>query len=244
MLIENTLFGIVSKIEDAIAFLKEHEPPEGYYVAFSGGKDSVVMLDLVRRSGVKHDVHMNLTSVDPPELLLFVRKHYPDIDFIKPLKSMYQLIIENGIPPMRNKRYCCRFLKEHSGENRHVVTGVRSKEGGNRAKYESIDFDEDRNKTHIRPILNWLEKDIWQYIKEKELPYCSLYDEGRKRIGCVMCPMSRPIGQQRDMKRWPHIYKMYLGACNKAFEVRIKKGLKTTWNNGQEMMDWWIGIKN
>jgi len=54
--------------DDAMNVLHEYEPPEGYYVAFSGGKDSIVMLDLVRRSGVKHDAHMNITSVDPPEL--------------------------------------------------------------------------------------------------------------------------------------------------------------------------------
>ena len=65
--------------DEAVDVLQNHEPPEGYYVAFSGGKDSIVLLDIVRRSGVKHDVHFNMTSIDPPELLEFIKTHYPDV---------------------------------------------------------------------------------------------------------------------------------------------------------------------
>ena len=242
MIIENTLFGIVNKIEDAISFLREHEPPEGYYVAFSGGKDSVVTLDLVRRSGVKHDVHMNLTSVDPIELLRFVREHYAEIDFVKPRQSMAALIIKKGFPPTRIIRYCCEFLKEHSGENRHVVTGVRREESFRRSGYGFVERDtnEKKNKTHVRPILAWTEAEIWEYIEENKLPYCSLYDEGRSRIGCIMCPMTGKAGMLRDKQRWPAVYRMYEGACEKAIRRREQIGKPVTQKTGKEMMDWWI----
>ena len=49
MLIENTLFGTVDKVQVAIDKLKKYEPPEGYYVCFSGGKDSTVIYDLVKK---------------------------------------------------------------------------------------------------------------------------------------------------------------------------------------------------
>lgn len=78
MLKELTLEGEVDKVKVAINRLKLHEPPEGYYVAFSGGKDSCVALDLCKRAGVKYDVHYSVTTVDPPELVYFIRKHYPD----------------------------------------------------------------------------------------------------------------------------------------------------------------------
>jgi phosphoadenosine phosphosulfate reductase len=55
--------------ERAIANIQKYEPIEGYYLAFSGGKDSQVIYDLVKKAGVKYDVHFHFTTVDPPELL-------------------------------------------------------------------------------------------------------------------------------------------------------------------------------
>ncbi len=66
MLKEQTLLDEIDKVNLAIRRIKLHEPIEGYYVAFSGGKDSCVILDLVKRAGVKFDAHLNITTVDPP----------------------------------------------------------------------------------------------------------------------------------------------------------------------------------
>lgn len=117
MLIEQTLYGERNKVEMAIARLQLHEPKEGYYVAFSGGKDSCVVLDLCKRAGVKFDAHYNLTTVDPPELVRFIKKYHPDIweTRTKPKKTMWQLIEEKRLPPTRKVRYCCEVLKEGGG---------------------------------------------------------------------------------------------------------------------------------
>lgn len=115
----DTLFG--SKVDMAILRLREFEPqalamsPEGYYCAFSGGKDSVVLLDLVRKSGVKHIAAYNHTGIDPPELVYFIRKHYPDIKTNMPERSMWQLFRDKMMPPTRKVRYCCEVLKEGGG---------------------------------------------------------------------------------------------------------------------------------
>lgn len=108
----------------AIKRIKMFCPDEGYYVAYSGGKDSTVILDLVRRSGVKYDAHYNLTTADPPELVDFV-KEQPDVVIDYPPTSMWGAIIENGTPPTRLMRFCCRLLKERGGEGRMVLTGIR-----------------------------------------------------------------------------------------------------------------------
>ena len=111
MLKEQTLFGEIDKVDLAIRRIKLHEPPEGYYVAFSGGKDSCVILDLVKRAGVKFDAHINLTTVDPPEVIRFVRQQYPEVTIEKPKMSMKKLIEKKGILPTRLARYCCAEYK-------------------------------------------------------------------------------------------------------------------------------------
>lgn len=99
MLKEQTLFGEIDKVDLALRRIKLHEPPEGYYVAFSGGKDSCVILDLVKRAGVKFSAHLNITTVDPPEVLKFVRQNYPEVTMEKPKISMKKLIEKKGILP-------------------------------------------------------------------------------------------------------------------------------------------------
>ena len=69
-----------TKLEVAIQRLKTFEPSEGYYLAFSGGKDSVVIKALADMAGVKYDAHYNVTSVDPPELVRFIKEKYPDVE--------------------------------------------------------------------------------------------------------------------------------------------------------------------
>lgn len=65
---EITLFGELDRVQLAVNRLRLNEPKEGYYVAFSGGKDSCVILDLVKKAGVKYDAHFNITTVDPQNL--------------------------------------------------------------------------------------------------------------------------------------------------------------------------------
>lgn len=117
MLKEMTLYGEVDKVKVAINRLKLHEPPEGYYVAFSGGKDSCVVLDLCKRAGVKYDVHYSVTTVDPPELIYFIRRYYPDAweNRTRPEISMWELIPRKRMPPTQRVRYCCQYFKENGG---------------------------------------------------------------------------------------------------------------------------------
>lgn len=128
------------KVEIAIERLQTYEPEEGYWLAFSGGKDSVVVKALADMAGVKYDAHYSVTSVDPPELIQFIKDEHPDVDFILPRDkdgnriSMWNLIPTKTIPPTRIARYCCQALKEANGLGKLTVTGVRWDESVNRKK--------------------------------------------------------------------------------------------------------------
>jgi phosphoadenosine phosphosulfate reductase len=225
------------KIENAILTLKQYEPPEGYYVAFSGGKDSVVILDLVRRAGVKHDAHMNITSVDPPELTAFVKNNYPDVERHRPDFTMFQIIEKNSYLPTPMARFCCAVLKERGGSGRVVITGIRKAESFRRSKRAMFEISKtDKTKKMIHIIIDWSDKDVWEYIKQSNMPYCKLYDEGWKRIGCIGCPMTSKKERIRQFNLYPNHKKAYINA--------IKRGLakkpSRTFDTAEEYFDWWI----
>lgn len=143
-LVEYTLFGKVDKVQKALDRLKSFEPPDGYFLAFSGGKDSQCVYHLCEMAGVKFDAHYAVTSVDPPELLRFMKKQYPDViwdhhywpDGRK--KTMWNTIEAHTIPPTRQARYCCSELKETGGKGRVVVTGVRWAESVKRKEMHGV----------------------------------------------------------------------------------------------------------
>lgn len=244
MLIDHTLWdGVVDKVQVAIERIRQFEPPEGYYLAFSGGKDSCVVLDLVKRSGVKYDAHYNLTTVDPPELVHFIRREHPEVAVHRPKESMWQLIARKGDLPTRNARWCCSILKEGGGAGRTVITGVRWAESARRSKRRMIEIcNQQAGKNYLHPIIDWSHDEVWEYIHANKIPYCSLYDEGFKRIGCILCPMTRKAAQEAE--RWPKIFAMYQFACEKGFPVmkerkERKNGKPITWKNAREWFEWW-----
>jgi phosphoadenosine phosphosulfate reductase len=241
MLVETDIFGeTIDKVQMSIDRIKAFEPPEGYYVAFSGGKDSVVILDLVKRSGAKFDAHYNITGIDPPELVRFIRDVHPEVKRNRPEITMWKLIVKKQSPPTRIARYCCQYLKERGGLNRRIITGVRWQESNRRRKRKMIDVCfKDSRKSYIHPIIDWLEKDIWDYIHENKVPYCSLYDEGFKRLGCIGCPNGGTNGMRRQFARWPRYEKLWRNAFDKAAKTPLSRHI-----DGDAMFKWWMEDKH
>jgi phosphoadenosine phosphosulfate reductase len=266
MLIENRIVDgkIVeySKVDVAIQRLRSFEPSDGYWLAFSGGKDSVVIKALADMAGVKYEAHYHLTTVDPPELVRFV-KTFPDVVVDRPRKTMWELIIEKGTPPLRMSRYCCKELKESSGEGHVVITGIRWAESVRRKANRNLvnigeynsrtvfneDNDESRRtveqcyrtrKTLVNPIIDWSDDEVWEFIRKYNVRYCTLYDEGWKRLGCIGCPMAQ---QEREFERWPTYKTAYIHAFDRMIKKRIadRKPVLRAWGTGQECFSWWIG---
>ncbi len=119
---------------------------------YSGGKDSDVMLELFKRSGVQFEVHHSHTTADAPQTVYHIRKVFRDLELIgikcdidyhiQPngkAVTMWNLIPRKLIPPMRRKRYCCSELKESGCRNRMIATGVRWAESNSRKDRETFE---------------------------------------------------------------------------------------------------------
>ena len=206
------MVSVATMTAEAIAFIREHEPPEGYFVGFSGGKDSIVTLELVRMSGVKHQAYYSATGIDPPEVVKFIRQNYPEVKWLRPKMSFWEGIQRNR-PPRRVTRWCCDVLKKTP--SRHIplsrrIMGIRAEESAVRASRPRISKV---GKQFIhKPVFAWLEWHIWDFITEHSLSYPSLYDEGWDRLGCVICPFlchknQRAINQHKA--RWPRQHKAF-----------------------------------
>ena len=127
----------------AIERLKAFEPEDGYFLAYSGGKDSDCIKILAQLAGVKYEAVHNLTTVDAPETVRYI-KSQPDVRISrsydrdgKPV-TMWNLIVRKGTPPLRTSRYCCSELKEPGGAGKIVVTGVRWAESTRRKQSADV----------------------------------------------------------------------------------------------------------
>lgn len=218
---------------EAIAFLRENEPEEGFFVGFSGGKDSIVSLELCSIAGVKHQAFYSCTRIDPPEVVKFIKREYPSVTWLYPKITMWEAI-QKKAPPLRIHRWCCDVLKKEPSDNhplRHRIMGIRAEESVRRASRPRIASF--RKQTIYKPIFAWPEWAVWEFIESHKLPYPSLYDEGFNRIGCVVCPfiLGKTPGATRQreesMRRWPGIWKAYEHATMRWWKTKKESGLRS-----------------
>lgn len=139
---------------EAVAFIRRAESlalkmdARGIHVAFSGGKDSQVLLALAEMAGVKHHAEMQLTSVDPPQVVRFVRDNYPQVHLNRPRTTMYKLIIRMHMLPTRIIRFCCSEFKEFAGRGSVTATGIRRAESAKRKKRNAVELKGDKGKPY------------------------------------------------------------------------------------------------
>jgi phosphoadenosine phosphosulfate reductase len=209
------------RVARAIALLRDNEPDDGYYLAFSGGKDSCACKELARMAKVSFEAWYSNTTIDPPELVRFIKLQHPDVKWNNPKygNMMHRVATRVGLPPTRVVRWCCEEYKEHGGAGRTKIFGVRALESRARlTRWKEISLDTNGD-TAICPIVYWSDEQVWEFIKFYSLPYCSLYDEGFRRLGCVGCPLLNPESQRREFERWPN------------FERNWKRAIISNWEN-------------
>lgn len=259
-----------SKIDYSIALLRkceqvalDYDPENGFYLAFSGGKDSQVLYHLAKMAGVKFKAHMNLTSIDPPEVIRFVKKKYPDVELIKPTMSIYDMALKTHLLPTRRVRWCCAKYKEMSGAGKVTLIGIRHAESVKRSKRNEVEtgdrkfsgnFDQfsehkekmvtcvgGKDKILVSPIINWTERDVWGFLNGNGIEHCSLYDEGYTRIGCILCPMSNYKQKLKDCQRFPHVRRKWIQTIQKLIDAGY---INRSFTDAEFGFNWWISDKS
>ncbi|GHV49827.1 hypothetical protein FACS1894216_00920 [Synergistales bacterium] len=242
--------------------------------AYSGGKDSDVLLDLTIKSGVPFRAEHNHTTADAPQTVYHIREVFNELNVPcavnMPNTSMWELIVKNGMPPTRITRYCCKELKERKFENQHLLFGIRWAESNSRKKrglHETIsakvanrmiyaDENDDarklteicyaKNRVATNPIIDWTDTDIWDYIRRNRLKMNPLYEMCFNRVGCIGCPMARKNAQMRGFAIFPQYKKMYLSAFERMLNGIREKGLSVDkeWETPKAVFNWWINGKS
>lgn len=178
------------------------------YIGFSGGKDSVVLLDLCHKV-LPLDVPVVFSDTDmelPDTYKVWdeVQKRYPERTFIK--ANATKSAIENWHlfgPPSRSVRWCCAVHKSAPALlqlRKQLATptikaaaflGVRGEESISRSSYQDIgEGVKNSSQINLMPILNWGAHELWLYLLQKNLIINCGYRYGLARIGCILCPES------------------------------------------------------
>ena len=229
-------------LKESVWILEECLPKDLVLGAFSGGKDSVALKRVCQIAGISLEWHYHKTTIDPPELLQFIKKHHPDVAWDRPRHgNFFVRARRKGILPSHRVRWCCDEYKESRGPLNCVwVTGERREESAARSREPVVGLHKRTRRVIVRPLANWDSEFLWDFIRDESLPYPKLYDEGFKRIGCVGCPLATRSNREREFERWPRIAEKWIELAWHCYD------LKAPWRNFrsfEEFFECWMDRK-
>ena len=250
------------KIDIAIARIQEaYKIAQGagnaLVCAYSGGKDSDVLLDLCIKAGVPFRAEHNHTGIDAPETVYHIREVFAGLEakgiptkINMPETTMWKLIAKKMMPPTRMKRYCCDYLKERKFTDRHLLLGVRWAESGARStrglietigvrknkRITYMDENDDRRKVDEICATRYTiaTNPIIDWSNADVWQYAKR--ERLKMNPLYACGFHRvgcvgcPLGTQAgaELERYPRIKAAYIRAFDRMLEVRKQKGKDDT----------------
>lgn len=210
------------KIDRAIRLLKtfsdahDGKPLE---IAYSGGKDSDVILQLAKEAKIPYRAIYKNTTIDPPGTIKHVQEMGAEI--IRPKRTFFQLIKQRGMPS-RFTRFCCSELKEYKILDVAVI-GVRREESTKRSeRYKEPTQCRIYNKTNhveqVMPILDWTLQDVAEFIEDRKIKLAPVYYDTdgsvhyERRLGCLGCPLVNDKKRVEEFKKYPKLAKCWIRA--------------------------------
>jgi phosphoadenosine phosphosulfate reductase len=134
------------------------------------------------------------------------------MDIVFPQSNLVEnMVKQNGVNLFYNsveERKLCCYIRKVEPLKRAMqgldawICGLRKEQSVTRKNLNVVEFDESNGILKISPLLNWSESEVWQYIKEKGIPYNKLYDKNYKSIGCAPCTRAVLDGEDIRSGRW------------------------------------------
>lgn len=178
------------KMKHSIQLLKKaeklslmYDPEDGYFCAFSGGKDSQALYHITQLSGFKFKPHFSPTTVDPPALIKFIRRNYPDVIFGRVEKNIYDMAVEKQILPTQRVRWCCAEYKEMAGAGKVTLIGIRHAESVRRSKRNEVEISNRKFSGNFEQFTKWQEEKIRKKYKNLNQDQFS-YDQ-QQQVRCI-----------------------------------------------------------
>lgn len=212
--------------DEAISFVqgyKDRYSLQDMFVSFSGGKDSTVTSDIVRRAFSSNKVYhiFGDTTLEFPLTeeyrKRFAREHR--LLLAKNYEKNFEDLCEQIGPPSRVMRWCCTVFK--TGAITQTITsafknktnilsfqGIRHNESSSRSKYDKESKSPKITKqTVVAPIIEWTDFDVWLYILTTGIDFNESYRLGYSRVGCWCCPNN---GAWSEFLSKVHMYDQYV----------------------------------
>ena len=205
------------KVEQAIKLLQSIKTDEPIEVSYSGGKDSDVILELAKMSGIKYRAIYKNTTIDPPGTINHCKEK--GVEVVQPSMRFFD-IVKKKCFPTRRARFCCDKLKEYKVLN-FAIQGIRKSESKAREeRYKEpiicrIYGAKKNNVQVVLPILDWTDEDVEEFINARGIKCHPLYynEDGtfnvKRRLGCIGCPLKSDNGLS-DFKKYPNMAKAWI----------------------------------
>lgn len=208
----------IKKVDRAIRLLQSLPTDKPIELAYSGGKDSDVILELARMAGIPFRPMYRSTTIDPPGTLSHVRDM--GVEIVRPRMTFRQILEKKG-PPSRYRRFCCSVLKEYAILDRCIM-GIRAEESTKRRTlYHEPIACRVYERPHrvidaVYPILDWSVEDVAWFIRDRSIQLAPVYYDASgyidfsRRLGCLCCPLKSRAKRIAEFLRWPGMVRMYV----------------------------------
>lgn len=232
-------------VKKILAVYNKHKDKlDCFHVAFSGGKDSCVLLDLVRKALPKGSfvVIFGDTGMEFPDTYDFIEKikqRCEDDEIPFYIAKSHLPTVESWNlfgPPSRTLRWCCSVhkstpqtlkLREITGKDNYVgldFVGVRAQESVTRSSYQYENYGvKQRGQFSHNSILEWTSAEIWLYIYANNMLINEAYKKGNSRVGCLFCPMSGGSSDFLRRTSYPEEVDRYINTIKASYDGGTRK---------------------